>query len=652
MKLLAVLAALAIAVTIPASAQNESAPVKNALVVVTGDPALRPVIDAGGSPSGVRRALETVASLLSSPAHYAPTDEDGEFEFSAPLNSGTYNVTAFAPGYVASTIEASIAPGSAANLTIFMQPSAVVSGRITDEQGSPIPGIVVAAGSPHSANYDVTMGDGVFVLDAGLRTGPHKFYAFKPGIDPAKLNSTELGILPSSTPLFKSDGGYASSVSTVQLEQGKLTTLNIKMKSSHAIEGRITDSAGNPLSDLAVLAFDRNGNMANTMAITNATGHYRLDNDLAAGTYTIVVPSLFSKGYAPASAAVKLPVAGSVDFILDKSSSITGRVVDAAGKPVESAAIFAISKGANDTELAQFLTAGMASALTDSQGRFTLQGGLSKGAYVVTASFGNVPATGSAEIQAGGTAEIKLDFTEAITIKGKVTSAGKPVAGASVLPSAFPGAGLFAARTDNDGYFVLTIPVKDARDRQLFGEIMISAAGYRPMTADVADDRSINVVLDRLPPAKIAGAVVAQQSLSPPVETVLTRKGTLVFDYAGAEFGVGVQTNSRVVDASFDQPAKRVSINLEGVQSSAGRSEFIVPKALLSGPFAVSLDGSLAENVEVVENQTHTTIALEHEHGLQEITIQGTSVVPEFPLPAAVPAIGLAALLVYRRLRR
>lgn len=638
--------------TIPASAQNESAPVKNALVVVTGDPALRPVIDAGGSPSGVKRALETVASLLSSPAHYAPTGEDGRFEFSAPLNSGTYNVTAFAPGYVASTIDASIAPGSAANLTIFMQPSAVVSGRITDEQGRPIPGIVVAAGSPHSANYDVTMGDGVFVLDSGLRTGPHKIYAFKQGIDPAKLNSTELGVLPSSAPLFKSDRGYASSVSTVQLEQGKLTTLNIKMESSHAVEGMITDSAGNPLAGVAVLAFDRNGNMANTMAITNATGHYRLDNDLAAGTYTIVVPSLFSKGYAPASAAAKLPASSPVNFMLDKSGSITGKVVDAAGKPVQDATVFAISKGANDTELAQFLAAGMASALTDSQGRFALQGGLGKGAYVVTASFGNIPATGSAEVKAGGVTEVKLDFTEAITIKGKVTSAGKPVEGAAVLPSAFPGAGLFAARTDNDGDFVLTIPVKDARDKQLFGEIMISAAGYRPMTADVADDSSINAVLDRLPPAKIAGAVLAQQSLSPPVETVLTRKGTLVFDYAGAEFGVQVQTNSRIVDASFDQPAKRVSIKLEGVQSSAGRSEFIVPKALLGGPFAVSLDGGLAENVEVIENQTHATIALEHEHGLQEITIQGTSVVPEFPLPAAVPAASLAALLIYRRLRR
>jgi uncharacterized protein (TIGR03382 family) len=54
----------------------------------------------------------------------------------------------------------------------------------------------------------------------------------------------------------------------------------------------------------------------------------------------------------------------------------------------------------------------------------------------------------------------------------------------------------------------------------------------------------------------------------------------------------------------------------------------------------------------VSENQAHATVALEHDHGLQEITIQGTTAVPEFPLPAALAAIGFATLLLFRRRRR
>lgn len=82
-----------------------------------------------------------------------------------------------------------------------------------------------------------------------------------------------------------------------------------------------------------------------------------------------------------------------------------------------------------------------------------------------------------------------------------------------------------------------------------------------------------------------------------------------------------------------------------------GRPEFSVPKEFMSGPFAVTPDGRLAETVGTTENQTHTTISVEHDHDQQEITIQGTTAVPEFQLPATVAAAGLAATLAWKRLR-
>lgn len=103
----------------------------------------------------------------------------------------------------------------------------------------------------------------------------------------------------------------------------------------------------------------------------------------------------------------------------------------------------------------------------------------------------------------------------------------------------------------------------------------------------------------------------------------MTRKETIVFDHAGVQYGVGMHTNSRMLDASFDSASKPISVRLEGVQGSAGMSEFTIPKEFMVGPFAVSLDGKLthAEGMTVSENQTHATVALEHDHGLQGITI-------------------------------
>ncbi|HJS69089.1 MAG TPA: carboxypeptidase-like regulatory domain-containing protein, partial [Nitrososphaera sp.] len=427
---LAVLA-LAVIVIMPASAQS-GVPVKNALVVVSAqdDVILQSVLAAGGSPSSVLNTLETAEELLSASTPHVSTDAAGRFALDAPLSPGTYNVTVFAPGFVATSDGVAVdGSGAATNMTIFMQQSAMVSGRVTDEQGRPIPGIVVAASSPHSVNYDITMDDGVFVLDSGLKTGLHDIYAFKPGVDVARLqgllNNTEIGMLENKVPpLFKTNGaGYVSHVSVVQLEQGKLTTLNVQLKDSHVISGRVTDSAGGAVPDVAVFAFDGSGAMVDAAAVTDSDGQYTLGNDLAPGTYTIVIPPLFSKGYAPASVAVTVPGENAIDFALDKSGTIGGRVVDANDRPVAGAMIFAISKGLDldDTQLARFLAAGAAAAKTDQDGRFILDSGIGNGTYTVTASFGSVPVSGSVEAQPGSEANIILDFVEMITIKGKMT---------------------------------------------------------------------------------------------------------------------------------------------------------------------------------------------------------------------------------------
>ncbi|MEW6603532.1 MAG: carboxypeptidase-like regulatory domain-containing protein [Thermoproteota archaeon] len=648
--------ALAVIVIMPASAQS-GVPVKNALIIVSSqdDSILQSILATGGSPSSVQRAIKAAAGLLSAPALHISTDATGQFMLDAPLNYGTYDVSVFALGFVASPDSLVVdGTGGAKNLTIFMQSSAMVSGRVTDSQGKPIPGAVVAAGGPHSANYDITMDDGVFVLDTGLKTGMHKIHVFKPGIDIAKLqklNNTEFSMLENKVPaLFKTEAsGYISEVFEVELEQGKLTTRNVQLENSHTISGIVTDSAGNPLKDIAVFAFDADGTMVDTAAVTDSDGRYLLNNDLASGTCTVVIPSLFARGYAPASAVVNVPAENTTDFSLQTSGKITGIVTDLKGSPVTGATVFAISKGfANDTQLSQFLGSGAALAKTDDDGRFTLDSGIGSGAYIVTASFGSVPVSASAEVQAGGTEDITLDFERTVTISGKVTDgSGRPIKDALVTPSFVStlGAELFGATTASDGSYELTIPLR-GNSSLLFDHVAASADGYASAISQI----NATIMLDRIPTTKITGIVMAQKPALPPVETVLTRNGTVIFEHADAHYGVGLQTNVRVIAANFDPSNKSISLNLEGVQDAMGRSKFAIPKEFMSGPFTVTLDGRLAEPIDTAENQTHSIITVEH-HDVGRISIHGATAVSEFPLPAALAAAGVAAALAWKRIK-
>jgi hypothetical protein len=403
-----------------------------------------------------------------------------------------------------------------------------------------------------------------------------------------------------------------------------------------------------------VFAFDSSGSMADTAAVTDSDGRYTLNNGLSPGTYTLAIPPAFSRGYAPANSTLTLPAAGAADFVLDASGAITGRVVNSAGEPVEGASIHAISKDLDpaETQLSRFLRAGVEAGKTDQGGAFAINSGIGSGTYIVTASLGSLPARSSTETEAGGRADIVLDFSKIIRVTGRIMDAdGRPIEGASVVPSfasAISGAGLFAAKTGTGGEYELVVPLRDNNTMSLFEEVTASAAGYASATAPAGQD----IELEAAPATKITGVVIAQKPLSPPVETVLTRKGAVVFEHEGTQYRVGLQTNARMLDASFDPSSRSISIDMEGVQDAAGRSEFSIPKEFMAGPFAVSLDGGPAQAAAAAENQTHSVISIDHEHDLQEITIQGATAVPEFPIPAVLAAAGVAATIAWKRLRR
>lgn len=651
---------------LPASAQSDGVPVRNALVVVADHDSeqLQRLLDAGGTPSNVAKMLKAAEELISTSAYSASTSANGTFAFNAPLAAGTYNASVFAPGYVMSGAAPTLAIGTAGesqDVTVFMQPSAVISGKVTGQAGEPLSGIVVAIGSRHSANYDVTMDDGVFVLDTGLTTGTHQIFAFKPAL----ANASRLQELfeDANIPIESRVGqfirkqpeGYIGFATSVKVEQGKLTILNIELADSNMISGKVTNTDGKPVPGVAVLAFGAGSDEVRSIAITDEEGNYTLNNDLAPGQHNIIVPSIFSRGLSSYSANVTVPADTEHDIMLQNSTTIGGRVVDANGNPVAGARVTAIDKQASQAEsIQEFLTGSMAETMSGSDGRFAISRGLTNGTYIATAYFGDVPVVSSAEVASGTASEqIKLDFSDVISIRGTVRDkAGIPIENAVVAPgfaSVFSNTDAFSVTSGPAGKFELTAPIRDSADESLYDELIVSAPNYETATAQVAPDMEVR--LNKINDASISGTVIAQKTAQPPIEVALSRQGTLVFAHNGTEYGVGIRTNSRVVDASFDQPSKRIDLVLEGVQGSAGFSDLAVPKEFLGGPFALSLGGVVSKDFTMSENQTHSVISIAHDHGLQELTLQGTNVVPEFPAAPISAALALVAALAYRRLR-
>jgi hypothetical protein len=107
-----------------------------------------------------------------------------------------------------------------------------------------------------------------------------------------------------------------------------------------------------------------------------------------------------------------------------------------------------------------------------------------------------------------------------------------------------------------------------------------------------------------------------------------------------------IQSSSEISGFFLDEQKKQISFKVSGMAGTNGSA--IVPiSKVLESPYSVMVDEEPVTDFEEIRNSTseETSIRINYSHSTRIITITGTNVVPEFPLPILALAAFLIALI-------
>jgi protocatechuate 3,4-dioxygenase beta subunit len=330
--------------------------------LITGGKVTGVVTDATGTPvAGANVTATAYDGGVATGSGSAQTAVDGSFTINQ-LPSGYYLVEAMAPtgandlgDYFGGTTSpagafavAVVAGSTSAGVDLRMPAGGQITGRVRDSSGTPVEGEVVIV--QHEAGEELegtrTAADGTYDL-AGLATGSYDV-SFNPpnsppgpGPGPASNYVTQfyddVGSIAGATPVSVTAGGITSSI-------------DAQVAAGGVIEGTVTDTSGQLITDAYVSVYATDGTLLNAV-YANADGAYAIAA-LPTGTYKIgVVQQLLSltpgpSPYAPAyyggtslATASTISVnAGDTTRGIDMKQAtgavISGTVEDGSGNPL------------------------------------------------------------------------------------------------------------------------------------------------------------------------------------------------------------------------------------------------------------------------------------------------------------------------------
>jgi protocatechuate 3,4-dioxygenase beta subunit len=465
------------------------------------------------------------------------TDTDGRFTITG-LAAARYTLTCSKPGYARTPFTRTdaadtparidVADGAdVADVEVTMPKAAAITGRVVDSWGEPVERVTVAAEvaggrRPGVPGIVATLGEtddvGEYRL-AGLRAGSY-LVSVRAGPDSALMaemasdmrNVMIMGDVRGQTAQYYPGGVSADRAQGITLAAGdeqsaidfavnrpqpqvmrifnppQRTGDGRVIKPTALVRGRVFDRSGRPLARARVRLVPSAGQVGPSVATTGDDGAYEF-RDVAAGAYRVAASRT---GYAGVELGQRHPfepgqrlwvdqgaTVDHIDLVLARHGTITGRILDENGDPIEGAAVLMLQTRYISGRRRLAVPANTSTARTNDLGRYRLYG-VPAGAYLVSAEIGQVqtsdipgytrtyfPGTvnpADAQIvsvasgQQTGDVDFALQQTRTGTVAGRVLdSQGNPWNGAVVMsPSDRSGAAFslsMGARVDPGGVF-------------------------------------------------------------------------------------------------------------------------------------------------------------------------------------------------------
>lgn len=210
-----------------------------------------------------------------------------------------------------------------------------IGGFVTDEDGKPIAQATVRLiirGSSSGLSQEIH--DDIW--EAKSTTDEQGRWTF----DGAPASLKYLSARLSHPRYFDSDGTRQD----IKPEEYFAKTARFVMNAGRLIKGTVRDEKGTPLEGVSVLMNEHGvGSVTEPSFTTDASGHYLIENAPKQSPYVMkqgVLLTFFKKGFAPEMKMVNTKAGpATIDVVLPPGHLLTGRVVDAEGKPIEGARV-------------------------------------------------------------------------------------------------------------------------------------------------------------------------------------------------------------------------------------------------------------------------------------------------------------------------
>ncbi len=598
---------------------------------------------------------------------YGFMNESGQYLLESGIVPGNYTVEASVNGYINAKVNTTVNSVSDVNtVDLTLNRSAVVRGKVLGFDGAPVVGAEVSLtkqGSYFPLGQTTSDSNGMYYFASNIDTGNYYVnvtfsFPFEVAAYSVMYGNNYTG-LPTYSYLdapYLASGYVERGSGLFSVTAGQTTAVSdLVLERSGVITGIVKDEMGTPIPYAAVAA-EWLGDITG-IVLADLSGTYKIAYDVLNRSYNV---RPYAYGYIGNETVVVANQTGTVwqNFTMSRSAEVHGHVWrEGDNRPVSGVQLTFLGP----PPYYQGIT-------TESDGAYSISGGLGPGDYFVSASLGYATVNYTSITLSAGESKL-LDFwIDAYFISGTVhenSTSGPGVSFAGVdlefVADPYPTGGYTIA--NEDGSYELALPIEEGMNGlTVSANFTVTAWDYNTtrVNMDVVigeDVTGLDFVLypspTQPPPesAKITGTVYGNSGPSLPFSYQWWHLTSGNYSYM-----VGVNSSSCVMFVSgVISNTGDLMVVAWGPEGTDGRMTVWIPHPLYQEPFTVTSSIGPDPLVESETfNGTHTIITITYGHSYKFMTFHTDHVIPEFPTQPiiAIALIASAAMILLEKKRK